>query len=478
MEFIVYDILLLIIFAISISIFLKIRRKNLKKEGWLLLYKTSWGIKLINRFSKKHKKLLEILSYVSIFLGYVLMITMIYLFLKLVWIYTFNPEVVKAVKIPPIMPLIPYLPRFFKLDFLPPFYFIYWIIIIAVIAIPHEFAHGIFAAFKKVKIKTTGFGFFPYFFPIFLAAFVEPDENQMKKKDKFTQMAVLSAGTFANVLTAIFFGVLLAILFTFSFSPVGLSFDAYSYSRVNISSIMSINDKLIENSSYDNLLDLMGEDIIKVGTSNGDYLTNKDIFASEEEKNAFAKGQVVLYDEGPAFRNNLSGIIAEIDEVKMDSREKLSEELLKKTPGQEVTMKMYDGKKYTDYKITLGENPRKPGVAWLGVGFIDQRKSGIMGRIVSSITFFKKPNVYYEADNQFSEFIYNLFWWIILVSITVALMNMLPVGIFDGGRFFYLTILGLTKSEKTAKKAFSFMTFLFMFFVLLIMFFWAYNTFL
>ena len=47
-------------------------------------------------------------------------------------------------------------------------------------------------------------------------------------------------------------------------------------------------------------------------------------------------------------------------------------------------------------------------------------------------------------------FIYNLIWWIAIVNISVALVNMLPMGIFDGGRMFYLTILGLTKSEKFA----------------------------
>ena len=82
------------------------------------------------------------------------MIGMVYLFIRILWVYLFSPEIVRAIKVPPIMPLIPYLPRVFNLDFLPPFYFIYWIIIIAIIAIPHEFAHGIYSAYNKVKIKT------------------------------------------------------------------------------------------------------------------------------------------------------------------------------------------------------------------------------------------------------------------------------------------------------------------------------------
>ena len=39
-----------------------------------------------------------------------------------------------------------------------------------------------FAVYNKIKVKTTGFGFFPFFLPVFLAAFVELDEKKMAKK--------------------------------------------------------------------------------------------------------------------------------------------------------------------------------------------------------------------------------------------------------------------------------------------------------
>ena len=257
MDFIIYDIILLVIFAISISLFLYTRRKNLKKEGLLLLYKAGWGIKLIERVSKKYKRLWKVLSYVSIILGYILMLSMVYFFLKIVSVYLFNPEIVRTLKIPPIMPLIPYLPQVFKLEFLPPFYFIYWIIIIAIIAIPHELSHGIFAAYNKIKIKSTGFGFFPFFLPVFLAAFVEPDEKQMSKTSKFSQMSILSAGTFANVLTAIFFLIVLWLFFSIGFAASGVAFDTYSYSIVGVSSISMINNITMDNVSYTNFINIL-----------------------------------------------------------------------------------------------------------------------------------------------------------------------------------------------------------------------------
>ena len=145
MSFVIYDLTFLALFVIFVAIFLFRKRENLKKEGLLFLYRTSWGIKLINYVGAKYKKTLKFLSYVSIGMGYILMVSMLYLLGKIIWIYLFMPEIVKAVKVPPITPLIPYLPQIFKIDFLPPFYFTYWIAILAIIAITHEFAHGIFA---------------------------------------------------------------------------------------------------------------------------------------------------------------------------------------------------------------------------------------------------------------------------------------------------------------------------------------------
>ena len=399
------------------------------------------------------------------------MFTMIYLFGKILWVYLFSPEIVRAIKIPPIMPLIPYLPRVFNLDFLPPFYFIYWIIIVAIIAIPHELAHGIYSAFSKVKIKNTGFGFFPYFLPIFLAAFVEPNEKQMAKKSKFNQMAILSAGTFANVLTAIFFFIILWGFFSICFTPSGIVFDSYASSVINVSEISMINNVPIENTSYENLLDMMNEDINEVEASNESFLINQELLESNKQL-IEERGLIVLYDDSPAFKSGLIGAITEINGIEIDSREKLAEELLKNSPGENITLRTFDGETYQNYVITLEEHPEKPGVAWLGIGFIDRVGEGLISKVVSFVGFFKKPYIYYQPKFEFALFIYNLLWWIILISFSVALINMLPVGIFDGGRFFFLTIAAITGSEKIAKKAFVYITYLFLFLLALIMFFW------
>ena len=72
----------------------------------------------------------------------------------------------------------------------------------------------------------------------------------------------------------------------------------------------------------------------------------------------------------------------------------------------------------------------------------------------------KDPLIYYkpEYNGNFAQFIFDLLWWIVVINILVALFNMLPLSILDGGRFFLLTIWGITSSEKSGKKAFSLAT--------------------
>jgi len=471
MGFLIYDLIFLVAFLIFISTFLYTRRKNLKREGLLFLYRTKWGIKIINYLGNKYKRTLNVLSYLSIITGYLLVVGVLYMIYTVLKVYLFNPAIVQAIKVPPIIPLVPYLPQIFKLEFLPPFYFTYWIVILAVIAITHEMAHGIFAARDKVKIKTTGFGFFPWFLPIFLAAFVELDEKAMAKKKKFPQLAILSAGTFANVLTAIFFLVILFGFFSVTFAPSGVIFDSYATSALNISGISMINGIALTNVSYEKILNYSNETgLNKIRAGSQNYLVTKKILEDQRDN----EGIIIIYDDAPAINANLSSIITEINGVEVDSIEKLQVELGKYMPGENITLATKTEAGFQETELTLGENP-KTGAAWLGIGFLSREPSGFVSKIVNKLAF-KDPNTYYKPKiDGISIFIYNLLWWVVIISISVALINMLPVGIFDGGRFFYLTVLGITGSEKFAKRAFVFSTYLFLFLLLLLMVSWVFN---
>ena len=208
--------------------------------------------------------------------------------------------------------------------------------------------------------------------------------------------------------------------------------------------------------------------------------TFNDIRVGEEKyvgvKNIFEdQNRIALFYDAPAINVRLEGVITKIDGVKINSMEKLSEELSKDSPGELITIntKTEEGEK--EYNIILGEHPDNKNSPWIGIIFLNSESSGFIGKISSYLFSFKKPNVYYEAKFGAGLFIYNLLWWIVLISFSVALINMLPVGIFDGGRFFYLTILAITKKEKIAKRTFSIVTYLFLFLLVLVMIFWAWS---
>ncbi len=472
MDFIVYDIILLISFVIFISIFLYIKRKNTKREGLLFLYRAKWGIRLINHIGKKYRKFLNFLGYFAIGLGYILMAGIFYFLGKIVWIYLFNRDIVRAIKVPPIMPLVPYITNIVDIPGLPPFYFIYFVVVVAIIAIPHEFFHGIFAAASKVKIKKTGFGFFPFFFPVFPLAFVEQDEKSMKKASKKKQMAILSAGTFANILTAILFFFLLLLFFSLAFTSAGVNFDSYSYSVIGIASISSINGVAVENTSYEQIFNLVNKtEQSKIKTEEETYVLTKNFL--EKQKNV--EEYIYLYDNAPAVNAELKGAITKINNIKIDSKEKLEEELYKYSPNDTITITMNNKGEIYEKEIVLDEHPEKQGKPWLGIGFAVQEQEGIIGKMTSLIYSVKKPNIYYESNFEAATFIYNLLWWIILISISVALINMLPVGIFDGGRFLFLTVFAITKSKDKAQKVFKFLTYFILFLVVILMVSWVFS---
>jgi len=237
-----YDLIFFLLFTLATIVFLYKRKHNLKRQGLMYLYRTRIGLKIIDWTSEKFEKILRPMQFLIVGCGYILMGSMIWLLAKFTYIYSVS-DIAKQIKIPPILPLFPYATDLFKLDFLPPFYFTYWIIIIAVIAISHEFAHGIFARLNKIKVHSTGFGFLGPF----LAAFVEPDEKEMQKAKKFTQLSILAAGTFANILMTILFGGIMALFFVVSFTPAGINFNSYAESVVPLAAITVVEGMQINN---------------------------------------------------------------------------------------------------------------------------------------------------------------------------------------------------------------------------------------
>ena len=193
------DLLLLAILGVILLIFFLLNKKNVDLQKivfpvlYLILYRTKIGLNLMDKISKKYPRLINFISIAGIYFGFFGMAVIFYFLIKGTYSFLFvgGP--------PPVAPLFPGIKPAVGI---PSISFVHWIIAIFVLAGVHEFSHGLVARLHNVKLKSSGFAVFSILLPIVPAAFVEPDEEQLNKKSKKTQLAVLAAGSWSNFITA------------------------------------------------------------------------------------------------------------------------------------------------------------------------------------------------------------------------------------------------------------------------------------
>ncbi len=200
------DTFALLAFIVLLGAFLIKTRKRLQvssvgKIFYFALYRTKFGMSLMNRWARSQGKLLRKAGYVMIPVGFLGMLVMIEELIRGVVILLKNANALTVGVVLPIQA---------KGVFYVPFF--YWIISILFIMVVHEFGHGIIARAHRVKVKSTGFAFLGAIIPIIPGAFVEIDEAHLAKQSKYTQLSIFAAGPFVNIVFgAIFFALMLAM---------------------------------------------------------------------------------------------------------------------------------------------------------------------------------------------------------------------------------------------------------------------------
>ncbi|MDP2750001.1 MAG: site-2 protease family protein [Nanoarchaeota archaeon] len=187
-----------IIFILIMSLFLFLKRKELALEKiifpifYIIMYRTKIGIAFMDRMAKKYKNVIQIIAYIGIIVGFIGMGVIVFFLVK---------NLIQLFLIPTAKPAIGLvLPFKVKGTFFVPFF--YWLICIFIIALVHEFSHGVVARTYGIKVKSSGLAFMAILLPIIPAAFVEPDEKKLAKRPKKEQLAVFAAGPFSNILLA------------------------------------------------------------------------------------------------------------------------------------------------------------------------------------------------------------------------------------------------------------------------------------
>ncbi len=200
------------IFISLMLIFMYIKRKHIYVQKiafpflYFVMYKTKAGIRLMEKLANKFPRSVRYLAYAGIgvgflgmgFIAFMLVYNLINLFLV--------PSAVQGVAL--------VLPFKIKGSFYVPFF--YWIISIFIIAVVHEFSHGVVARAYGLKIKSSGIAFLGIVVPVLPAAFVEPDEKELEKRSAKEKLSIYAAGPFSNILLA----VVVIVIFIFVLSPM------------------------------------------------------------------------------------------------------------------------------------------------------------------------------------------------------------------------------------------------------------------
>lgn len=193
-----------LLFYLAVILIIYIFRKKFEWHGLAGLYKTSAGLKLMDKIGTKYRGLVQLLGYIGIGVGFIGMALIVWQLGMGLWNWFFVPDALPVVS--------PVLPGFGVpgLDLHVPL--IEGLIVLFLLVVIHEFSHGVVMRAHDVRVKSSGLLVFG---PI-AGAFVEQDEKQLAKQSEAAQYSMFAAGPFSNLLTA---G--LAMLFVlFLFNPL------------------------------------------------------------------------------------------------------------------------------------------------------------------------------------------------------------------------------------------------------------------
>jgi len=124
-----------------------------------------------------------------------------------------------------------------------------------------------------------------------------------------------------------------------------------------------------------------------------------------------------LINNSPAYHANLSGIITEINGVRIKSLQDLSNILEKISPGEEIMIKTTKG----NFSLILTQHPKNETRSYIGIA-----DPFVALEIKKDVKFLE----------SFISFIFSIFMWIYFLNLNIGLINLLPIKPLDGGLIF------------------------------------------
>ncbi|MEM3383055.1 MAG: site-2 protease family protein [Nitrososphaerales archaeon] len=363
----------------------------------LILIRTKKGLSIIDKLSRLKfiKKLGWIFLYILpivAFIGFYLILRTVIAFISNATLRGFAGQITPLANL--LLPGInPYLPIIYG-----------WIALIAGIMV-HEGMHGILARSLGLSVKSSGLILF-LILPI--GAFVDVDENELKKSKAKDSSRVMAAGPGGNIITALI--ALLGLLIIVS-------------TMVPLATGIGI-----------------------VGVQKGYPAYESGIMPGD--------------------------IIMAINGVQIDSILEADEILKNLSPGTTINLTIFHNKEIRNFTIKLAQDPQNSSRGIIGVSLtniVQPLNAYLEIGSTSPLIYFLLPTlapnnvpfsdvmyVFYKSSlgNAFYP-IANLLFWIWFININLAIFNALPIYPLDGGQAFkvLLQVLGKNKlSERNIRR--------------------------
>ena len=363
------QIIISLIIVIGMILFLVYDRKKIQIHGWfpifyLALYKTTFGLQAMEVPAKKFPRILQIIGVIGVITGITGMIYISYEIIRTTIQLFLQPTLAPGVML--VLPI-----KAKGIFYVPPLYLLISLIVIVLV---HEYGHGVIARARNVPILGSGFAFIALIIPIIPAAFVEPDEKKLSKREPITQLSVSAAGPFFNILLS------LLIIFLLGFELPGL----IPHTITEKTALYDLGGRTTE------MLTLT--DLTITGVTTG----------SPAEQGGITIGEQLTKINGVPIENKeFTTILSTLQ------------------PEQTITITT----KTKEHTITTGKRQDDATRGWIGVQF--EPTTGFTTETIQK---------YGETGSNALLSIATLFTWIILLSLGIGLFNLLPIGPLDGGR--------------------------------------------
>ncbi|MDR3290804.1 MAG: site-2 protease family protein [Methanobrevibacter sp.] len=268
-----YIIAFIVIWIIALTFKKPLTKVGVEINPPILMWKTIRFRTLIDKIANKSPRFWKVYMNIGIVVSFIAMIVISYILFSSLSTIKTSPSlslIIPGVEVPGSPITVP---------------LGYGLIALATVLIVHEFSHGILARVEKISIKSIGL----MLLTILPGAFVEPDEEELKKTSKLGRMRIYAAGSVANMSLALVSLIIVLLIsnliFPFTFHENGMEIKTVipntpaDHILEDGMIVTSLNGQDITSTkSYNNaFLQLKPNQNISISTNKGDrYLTTSE----------------------------------------------------------------------------------------------------------------------------------------------------------------------------------------------------------